>query len=204
MELANLTVQIFVALGTISVAVLAIWGDLIRYKLAGPKLRIALLDTTGTVTFRNDGKKGRYYKLLVLNDRKWSPARNVRVVLKSIFKPAADGTLTPQPLSGPLQLTWQWIVPQYPTLGAGEEICTFAHLVQGEQLVLSPYAPVPNNFVGFLKANERMLIEVAVVSDTAESESLFLDLSWNGQWSEDTTEMLNNVVIKETKRVNTN
>ena len=204
MELTNLTVQIFVALGTILVAVLAIWGDLIRYKLAGPKLRIALLDATGTVTFRNDGKKGRYYKLLVLNDRKWSPARNVRVVLKSIFKPAADGTLTPQPLSGPLQLTWQWIVPQYPTLGAGEEICTFANLVQGEQLVLSPYAPVPNNFVGFLKANERMLIEVAVVSDTAESESLFLDLSWNGQWSEDTTAMLNNVVIKETKRVNTN
>ena len=203
MEQANLTVQIFVALGTISVAVLAIWGDWIRFKLAGPKLRIALLDATGTVTVRSDGKKGRYYKLLVLNDRKWSPARNVRVVLKSIFKPAADGTLTPQPMSGPLQLKWQWIVPQYPSLGAGEEICTFANLVQGEQFVLSPYI-VPNNFVGFLKANERMLIEVVVVSDTAESESLFLDLSWNGQWSEDTTAMLNNVVIKETKRVKTN
>lgn len=200
MQAADLTVRILVALGTIAVAVLAIWGDWIRHKLAGPRLRLALLDAEGTVTHRRDGKKGRYYKLRVWNDRKWSPARNVRVVLKSIFKPAADASLTPQPLSGPLQLTWQWIVPQYPTLGAGEEICTFADLVQGEQFALSPYI-TPNNFAGFLKANERMVIEVAVVSDTAESEPLFLDLSWNGQWSEDTMAMLTNVVIKETRRM---
>ena len=202
MNAANLLVQIFVALGTIAVAVLAIWGDLIRHKLAGPKLRLTLLDAEGTVTRRRDGKKGRYYKLRAWNERKWSPARNVRVVLRSIFKPAADGTLTPQPLSGPLQLTWQWIVPQYPSLGAGEEICTFANLVQGEQFVLSPYV-TPNNFVGFLKANERMVIEVAVVSDTTESEPLFLDLSWNGQWSDDTKAMCTNVVIKEKKRIET-
>jgi hypothetical protein len=48
-----------------------------------------------------------------------------------------------------------------------------------------------------------MVIEAAVVSDTAESESLFLDLSWNGQWSEDTMAMLTNVVIKETTRIET-
>nr|NQU91445.1 hypothetical protein [Bacteroidota bacterium] len=200
MDEANIVIQIFVALGTISVAVLAIWGDWIRHKLAGPRLRLALLDAVGTATHRRDKKKGRYYKLRVWNDRKWSPAKNARVVLKSIFKPAADGTLTPQPLSGPLQLTWQWIVPQFPTLGAGEEICTYANLVQGEQFVLSPYI-TPNNFVGFLQADKRMVIEVAVVSDTAESVPLFLDLSWNGKWSEDTTEMLTNVVIKETGRI---
>jgi hypothetical protein len=189
-----------VAFGTIVVAVLAIWGDWIRHKWAGPKLRLALLDAVGSVTHRRDGKKGRYYKLRVWNDRKWSPATNVRVVLKSIFKPAADGTPTPQPLSGPLQLTWQWIVPQFPTIGAGEEICTYANLVQGEQFVLSPYI-TPNNFVGLLKGNERMVIEVTAVSDTVESESLFLELSWNGQWSEDTSVMLTNVVIKETRRI---
>jgi hypothetical protein len=60
-EAANLTVQIFVALGTIAVAVLAIWGDWIRDKLAGPKLRLALLDAEGTVTHRRDGKKGHHY-----------------------------------------------------------------------------------------------------------------------------------------------
>jgi hypothetical protein len=194
--------QIFVAVGTIAVAVLAIWGEWVRHKLACPKLRLALLDPDGMVTHRLDGKKGRYYKLRVWNDRKWSPARNVRVNLKSIFKPSADGTLTPQPLSGPLQLTWQWIVPQYPTLGAGEEICTFANLLQGELFELSPYIK-PNNFVGFLRANERMVIEVAVVSDTAESEPLFLDLSWNGQWSDDTIAMRTNMVIKQTRRIET-
>jgi hypothetical protein len=197
MKHANLIIQCLVAFGTLAVAVSAIWGDWIRYRLAGPKLCIGLLDSSGTLTKRNDGKQGRYYKLRIWNDRKWSPAPNTRVVLKSIFKPAADGSLVPHPVSGPLQLTWQWLVPQFPTVGATEEACTFAHLIEGERfLVLSPYI-TPNNFVGCVGANERMVIEVAAVSDVADSAPLFLEISWNGQWSNDSAQMLYNVVIKE-------
>jgi len=198
MKTAGLIVQILVACGTIMVAFVAIWGDWIRHRWLGPELQLSLRDAQGTVTHSNNKKKGRYYKLRVWNNRKWSPARNVRVMLKSIYKPAADGTFNPQPISGPLQLTWLWVTPQFPTIGAGEEICTFANLVEGEYFKLSTYT-TPNNFVGFLKANERMIIEIAVVSDTMESKSLFIDISWNGKWSDDTNEMLNNLVINDNK-----
>jgi hypothetical protein len=194
LEWPTLVVQALAAAGTIAVAVLAIWGDRFRCK---PRLQLELVDEVGTLTHDNDRRQGRYYKLRVTNGRSWAPARNTRVVLRSVHKPAANGALVPFPVSGPLQLTWQWLVPQYPTLGAGEETCTFAHLIQGEpRLAISVYNPVPNNFPGFLGANERMVIEVAAVCDVAESPPLFLEISWNGRWSDDTSEMRTNVVIK--------
>ena len=88
------------------------------------------MDNEGTLTYLKDGTPGRFYKLKVSNQRKWSPAKNVRVILTKILKPAADGTLTPQVLSGPIQLTWAWLLPQYPTVGP-EEICTFGNLIKG-------------------------------------------------------------------------
>lgn|GEM_PF-773706 len=196
LELIALVIQGFVAIGTLSVAASAIWGDWIRHKVAGPKLRIALSDSEGTLTRQNDGQQGRYYKVRVWNERKWSPARNTRVVLKSLYKRTTDGSFVPEPLSGPLQLTWQWLVPQFPTVGAGEEVCTFARLIQGEpRLVLSTYT-IPNNFTGFIGAKESMIIEIAAVSDTADSEPLLLELFWNGSWSDNPSEMAKNVVIK--------
>jgi hypothetical protein len=148
-EFWSIVVQGTAALASLFLAVLAIWGDWIRHRLLGPKLTINLLDSEGILTQITDGKSGRYYKLRVANERKWSPAKNVRVVLTEILKPAADNTLSPQVLSGPLQLTWQWLLPQYPTVGP-EEICTFANLIKGHNFSLSPYIK-PNNFVGFLE-----------------------------------------------------
>jgi hypothetical protein len=36
--------EVFAAIGTVLVAVLAIWGDFFRYKLAGPQLKLSLTD----------------------------------------------------------------------------------------------------------------------------------------------------------------
>ena len=115
--------------------------------------------------------------------------------LKKILKPAADGTLAPQVLSGPIQLTWTWLLPQYPTLGP-EEICTFGNLIKGQNFVLSPYVK-PNNFVGYIQQNQKMLIEIQAVADNAESRSLCIEISWDGKWSEDTKQMQQHLVVKE-------
>ena len=82
-ELWSILVQGLVAVGTLLLAVIAIWGDWIRHRLLGPNLTINLLDTEGTLNHITDGTPGRYYKLKVSNSRKWSPAINVRVILKN-------------------------------------------------------------------------------------------------------------------------
>lgn len=197
-ELWSIIIQGFLAVGTLLLAVIAIWGDWIRHRLLGPKLTINLLDNEGTLTYITDGTPGRYYKLKVSNSRKWSPAINVRVILKKILKPAADGTLAPQVLSGPMQLTWMWLLPQYPTIGP-EEICTFGNLIKGQNFILSPYVK-PNNFVGFITPNQNMLIEVQAVADNVESRSLYIEISWDGKWSEDTKQMQQHLVVKETMK----
>lgn len=199
-ELWNLIVQGLVAFGTILLAVVAILGDWIRHCLFGPQLVISLLDQDGTLNNITDGIQtpGRYYKIKVSNSRRWVPATNVRVVLKNIFKPAADGTLTPQILSGPLQLTWIWVLPQYYTIGH-EEICTFGRLIKGDKFVLSTYI-VPNNFVGYIQPKQKMMIEVQAVADNTDSNSLFLEISWDGLWSDDTPQMRQHLVVKEIAR----
>ncbi len=194
-EFWSIVVQSFVAVGTLLLAVIAIWGDWIRHRFFGPKLEINLLDNKGTLTYITDGTPGRFYKVNVSNSRKWSPAKNVRVILKNILKPAADGTLAPQVLSGPLQLHWMHLLPQYRTIGP-DEICTYANLVKGKNFLLSPYI-VPNNFVGFITSNQKMLIEVQAVADNSESKPLFIDISWDGQWSDDTNQMQQHLVVKE-------
>ena len=49
-ELWSIIIQGLVAVATLLLAVIAIWGDWIRHRLLGPKLTINLLDNEGTLT----------------------------------------------------------------------------------------------------------------------------------------------------------
>ena len=129
-EILTIIIQAIAAIGTLLIAILALWGGWIKFKFFGPKLAISLYHTEGDLTYITDGTPGRYYKLRVSNRRKWAPAKNVRVMLKKVFKPAADGAWSIQPFSGPLQMTWQWFPPQYQTIGP-DQICTFGNLIKG-------------------------------------------------------------------------
>jgi len=186
-------------ISTLILATLAIWGEEIRYRIAGPKLSLRLLDPQGTLTFGSDKNRtpGWYYILKVSNERKSVPAKNVRVNLTKILKPGEDGTFVEQVLSGPLQLTWRFPRnrSQYATVGP-DESCTFARLIRGWSFELSTYV-IPNNFVGFLNAGERMRIEVIAGAENAESNALCLEISWDGNWSEEPEQMQNYLVVRE-------
>ena len=197
-EFIIVIVQALVAIGTIAVAITAIWGDFIRNKYYGPKLNITLLDSLGDLTYLLNGIPGLYYKFKVENNRLWSPAKNVRVLLLRVYKPAADGKYVKSDFSGPIQITWQWSDLQYQNIGP-ESICTFGHLIKGKNFELSTYVK-PNNLDRFIKANEKMIIVVKAVADTAESNTLNVEISWNGKWNDDRVEMSKNLVIKETNQ----
>jgi len=195
-------IQLAVAIGTIAVAILAIWGERIKLLIGlGPKLVLTLHDPQGeliNVSFE-EGKTtlARYYHLRVSNKHRWTQATNTRIVIAGLTRPAADGSLVSQPLSGPLQLMWRFsnFHLLYSIVGP-DDICDLGHLIRGDKFRLTPFV-FPANFTGVLEANQRMRVEVKAVADNAESQSLCIDISWDGIWSDDTLEMAKHLVVKE-------
>lgn len=82
----NLLIQLLTAIGTITVAIIAIWGDWIKIRLTPPKLKIVSLNTRGELTSFSNGTRVIFYHLKVVNSRPWSIAKNCKVLLKSISK----------------------------------------------------------------------------------------------------------------------
>jgi hypothetical protein len=196
-ELWGLIIQGVGVVCTIVVAILAIWGDLIRSRFAGPKLRINLRSSKGELNYIQDRTPTLYYHLRVVNKRRGAQAKNVRVVLTGLLKSDRHGKFVDQTLSGPLQLTWQFpnIHPQYPTIGP-EDFCDLGNLIKCRRFVLSPYV-IPNNFTGYLDPNEKMRVEVIAVADNAESNPMCIEVSWDGLWSDDANQMEKHLVIAE-------
>ena len=189
------------AVGTVAVAILAIWGDWVRERLAGPKLLLSLHDPEGEPINVSDGTPSRYYHLKVCNGRRWALGRNVRVLLTKINKPAADGAFQGVAHSGPLQLTWQYphFHPLFPTIGP-DDICDLGDLQKGRCFKLSLHF-FPNNFQGVLKEPGKMRVEIIAAADNAESKPLLIESAWDGQWSDDTNQMSKHLVIKEASSI---
>jgi len=205
LEIISTIAKVLAAIGTFIVAILAIWGDKIRARLAAPKLKLALHDPGGDLTVRGNQRKAIYYHIELTNERTWSPAKRVRVLLTGIEKRRPNGTFSPEPLMIPLQLAWAFSLrfPQFhellPTIGTAR-ICDLGFLDEGaERFTLSPYV-VPNNFRGYVSAGESMRVSLVASGDNYESRSpLCLEISWDGKWSSDSDEMQRHLVIKEVR-----
>lgn len=199
-------IQIFVAFGTILVAILAIWGDWVRYQLGlRPTLLLSLSDPRGeyiTISESVDGltmasTPAYYYHLKVSNKKRWTQAVNVRVLITALLMPAADGTLIEQPLAGPLQLMWRHAQyhPPYSLVGP-DDFCDLGFIKKDQVFRLTPLV-APNNFRGQLEANQGMRIVVRAVADNAESNDLLIDIRWDGLWDDDQIRMSSHLTVKE-------
>ena len=70
------TLEALTAFGTIAVAVVAIWGDWLKSKLAPQKLALELDPEAEPVTYTN-GVRGIFRHLKVVNLRPWTPRATV-------------------------------------------------------------------------------------------------------------------------------
>ena len=103
------------ALGTIAVAIMAIWGEWVRTTFVGPKLKLSQHNFRGTVADVNvidpaqnqvHMKRAVFYHLRVHNSRPWVPARNCRVMLRQLHRRGPDDTFHPVKLFVPRQYMW--------------------------------------------------------------------------------------------------
>ncbi len=194
-----LITQVFIAIGTVAVAILAIWGEKIRDWMAGPKLEFKLHNARGDLTTRQDGRRTIYYHVKIENKCQWAPARRVRILCTTISKKAPDGSFVPEPLIIPVQLTW--VFPSFHELLPNirtDDICDLGFLDEdGQRFKLSLYV-YPNNFRGFISANEAMRVKLIASADNFTSKSPYvLEISWDGKWSSNLDEMRKHFIIKE-------
>jgi hypothetical protein len=145
----------------------------------------------------SDGVVSRYYHLRVWNERRAAPAHNVRVVIKTLYRPSADGTMSQTVLSGPLQLAWQFqgSNPQFQTIGA-ESTCDLGFLRQGEHFKLSTLFH-HISFDPTVKKGQKMVVGLMALSDESESNELKLEIVWDGIWSDDSVEIVKHMVVKQ-------
>src|SRR5689334_15773920 len=128
----TLVAQFLSAIGTITVAVVAIWGGWIKGKLVPPKLRLVSHNARGTVTQVVGGPRAIFYHLKLWNDRAWSPAHNCRVILKQIHRRGPDQRFNPVPLAVPVQFVWApaEITPTLVNVGR-EQVLDFGAVLEG-------------------------------------------------------------------------
>ena len=115
--------------------IISVWGHVIRYRFAGPRLHVALRPPPTEKTVWKDAPSGvvvpmYFHHLLVSNSRPSAPAQNVRVVLKSLAKGPTGYPLQRVSLTGPIQLASQYSEKntQYPTIGPDVHTCDLGHL----------------------------------------------------------------------------
>lgn len=181
---------------TLLLAAIAIWGQTIRAMFYAPLLSIELRDSKGNQSRFGDGIMSRYYHIAVRNKRRISPAHNVRVVIRAIFRPSSDGTTKPMIFPGPMQLAWQFQAsnPQFQTIGA-ESSCDLGYIREGEDFTLSTlYRSI--SFNPTLSAGNQMTVTIVALSDEVESEELRLEIAWDGKWDNDSNIMCKHLVVK--------
>jgi hypothetical protein len=202
-EIWKVILQAVTALGGI---VGVIWT--IKWAIRSPKLRISLLDSRGDPTRFGDSQDAPlalFYHLRVRNSRKWS-ANNVRVRVTKIAKEGEDRGDGEQ--RAPVYLIWAAHPPPKPylidVLGLDEETCNLGYITEEERrFKLDAMDPArfgenykwPPNFQGFINGKETMRVELVAVADNARSNTLCLNITWDGQWRGTAEEMQQHLVV---------
>ena len=200
-HLIDTLASVFTAIGTVAVAILAIWGDRVKDFLLGPRLTLSLVNESGDLTQRANGVRVYYYHLRTNNGKKRLPAQGVRVIVQGLSRRTPSGAFVQHPLVYPLQLVWTPMEPgEVERTVVQESTCDFGFLdergsVSAFQLAV-PF--VPNNFRGYVGKNECVRFEVVASGQNvfALKPSVF-EVSWDGQWTENQEEMKRHLVIRK-------
>jgi hypothetical protein len=167
-------------------------------RLAGPRLVLSLRPGTGDVSHWADGRTELYHHITVRNLRRWSPAKQVRLLVVGLAKRAPDGAFLPEPLAAPLPLTWAFTGGQerMPSVDR-RDVCEFGFLGEHADRFRLATGTFPDDFRGFVLAGEAMRVEVIASARNFRSRRpLTIEVSWDGGWA-DVREMHRHLAVRE-------
>lgn len=199
------------AIGTIGAVVVAIFGDRLRGLLGAPQLEISLVDPNGSYSRFSDGKSidtsSRWYHLRVENKRRhWTTASDVRLLLLKFEQRNAAGQFRPTWAGEiPLQWAYQQITSLTPAIGPARD-CDLCNIIKGQadqistRLSLNPLMQ-PLSLPTSWQSRVEFALTVQARSLESDSNLFRVVISWDGQWSDDTIEMANHLVVKPANNV---
>jgi hypothetical protein len=196
----KLIIDAAAAIGTVAVAVLAIWGDWFRSVLAPARLVIMPHTLQGDPTTNSvDGSRLMYYHLRVVNERRWLAATNCRVLLRGLSRRGPDNIFHPVNMAVPLYFVWApaEITPPVITL-VNEQILDFGYVTEnGTRFVPTLYS-YSNNFQGFVGPNEAVRFHIAIEATNFSSlQNQVFEVAWDGVWSHEREAMAQHLRIRE-------
>jgi hypothetical protein len=196
------------AIGSIFVAISALYGDFLRSKFIGPKLKIILYSSKGNPVPRieydvHTGKQIRsypayFYHLKVVNSRRFVPAKNCRVMLRQLYRRGPDREFHPVALAVPYQYTWSpsETAPALQTV-ADEEVFDFGIIHESDVFRPTLYVVV-SNFKGNVNPNDSVRFGLQIVADNYVSPRMqIFQVDWDGKWADTPEEMSEHLIISE-------
>ena len=182
---------------TILLAIIAIWGEPIKAKLWPPRLVLDGHNLDGDFNVSSCSTRVVYFHLKVFNMRKTAPAFKARVLCEGTSRMKADGEFQIEPLVIPVHLTWSFSKwnELLPTIGP-ERYVDFGYIAEGDNCFTPSLYATPGNFRGFVRKNETQRFKIVAIADNCpRSQPLYLQVSWNGRFDFDRSEMSKHLVI---------
>jgi hypothetical protein len=183
MGVLNVIIQALIAIGTIAVAVAAIWGDWFRSKLAPLKLALVEHTLDGEPTRFASGTRVMFYHLKVVNQRGWLSAQNCRVMLVGLSKRDPSGIYQPVPMAVSWQFVWApaEFTPPFIML-VREQVLDFGCIEEnGNRFVPRLYA-TPFSFQGYVGSIEAVRYQLQIEAVNFTSPIYVVEVAWDGVW----------------------
>jgi hypothetical protein len=181
--MTKLVIDGFIAFGTVAVAVLAIWGDWFRSYLAPLALTLSEHTLDGEPTRFASGARAMFYHLKVINQRRWLPAQNCRVMLVGLSRRDPSGVFQPVPMAVSWQFVWApaEFTPSTITL-LREQVLDFGYLVESDTKFVPRLYATPFNFQGFVSADEAVRYQLQIEAVNFTSPIYVVEVAWDGVW----------------------
>jgi hypothetical protein len=200
----NWGVQASVAIATLAVAFIAVFGDWIRSNLFHPKLKLKLLKPLGELTDISltapDGstrtEKCRMFHVRVSNEARWPQATHVQVLLLRLEEVGPDGKLQIK-WTGDVPMRWllQEIHPLFRTVGR-EAVCDVLTVIKDKWLELGCLV-TPNNLPARRTQPTNMVVTLQARSNEGNSPILRLRIAWDGARMDGAQEMAQYLKVTE-------
>jgi hypothetical protein len=184
------------ALATFLAVLVALLGSRLRHWISPPQLRINLVSTDGwpgAIYVLDPSGTARktadviWYHVRVENKTRWNPVTEAYIFLLLIEAPDNSGEFKPI-WNGNAALGWRHEPSQQPKHIGYPAECDLCHVLKDPREVrLSPLTKgqVPDLFTGPFK----IAVTLQARGIEADSDRLRLEISWDGEWSDDRTEM---------------
>jgi hypothetical protein len=195
--------MLFAGLGTWTVALVALFGDLIRSRWNRPDLSVKLISDRGEwqpQTFRRQDAAGitrqrtrdaRYYRLRITNRNRRGSAHEVHVAVESMTRPGLGGGDPILELRGPVPLRWEH-AEAFPAIrNVGSPVVADLLAVTSDRTLAIQTVPTAKEYV----VGADLLITVVARSLERESAPVQIRVVWDGGWHVGETEMRNHLRV---------